>query len=94
MAARFQSCATGIQWGILNPNECRQRENLNARDGGDSYLTPANMLIDGELPAQPQLAGRITKRGTMYRSADGRAHFEIEDAEDPQPDRAPLRQVR
>jgi HK97 family phage major capsid protein len=60
------------------------------RPGGDSFLSPANYLKDGQLPAQPQQAQRsgLTKRfGTIHRDANGRAHFEIEDAEDPQPDR-------
>jgi len=35
--------ASGIEHGYLSPNEVRHAENLNARDGGDEYLTPMNM---------------------------------------------------
>ena len=39
-----------IQNGVLSPNEVRELEDLNPREGGDVYLTPSNMLIDGKLP--------------------------------------------
>jgi HK97 family phage portal protein len=43
MKSRYESYATGINWGILSPNECRDLEERNPRDGGDIYLTPMNM---------------------------------------------------
>lgn len=43
MKSRFEAYATGINWGIYSPNECRELEELNPRDGGDIYLTPMNM---------------------------------------------------
>lgn len=43
MESRFKSYATGINWGILSPNECRDLEDRNPREGGDVYLTPMNM---------------------------------------------------
>lgn len=43
MKSRYESYATGINWGILSPNECRDLEELNLREGGDVYLTPMNM---------------------------------------------------
>ena len=43
LKARYDSYATGINWGILCPNECRDWEDLNPREGGDIYLTPMNM---------------------------------------------------
>ena len=33
----------GINWGWLNPNEVRRLEEMNDRDGGDTYLQPLNM---------------------------------------------------
>jgi HK97 family phage portal protein len=53
LKTRFESYQLGIQNGILSANECRERENLNARDGGDSYLTPLNFAVDGKAPEQP-----------------------------------------
>tara|TARA_R110000850_G_scaffold9279_6_gene34382 strand:+ start:237 stop:1454 length:1218 start_codon:yes stop_codon:yes gene_type:complete len=43
LKARYESYGRGIQWGILSPNECRELEDLNDREGGDVYLTPTNM---------------------------------------------------
>ena len=38
--ARYQAYSLALQWGILNPNEVRARENLNPYEGGDEYLKP------------------------------------------------------
>lgn len=43
IATRYQTYATGITMGILSPNECREKENLNPREGGDTYLQQLNM---------------------------------------------------
>ncbi len=39
-----------VNLGALSPNDVREFEDMNPRDGGDIYLTPSNMLIDGKLP--------------------------------------------
>ncbi len=41
--SRMQGYAQAIQWGIMNPNEAREKENWNKREGGDAYLQPLNM---------------------------------------------------
>ena len=51
-ASRFSAYATGIQNGILSPNECRAREDLPPREGGDEYLTPLNMQPSGTNPSE------------------------------------------
>ncbi len=43
MKSRFEAYATGINWGIYSPNDCRDLEDMNPRPGGDVYLTPMNM---------------------------------------------------
>lgn len=48
MKSRFDAYATGINWGIYSPNECRELEELNPRDGGDVWLTPMNMTTKPE----------------------------------------------
>ncbi|PHM67366.1 phage portal protein [Xenorhabdus sp. KJ12.1] len=48
MKSRFEAYATGINWGIYTPNECRALEELNPREGGDIYLTPMNMTTQPE----------------------------------------------
>lgn len=50
MAARAEFYTRQVQNGALSPNEVRELEDLNPREGGDVYLTPANMLIDGKAP--------------------------------------------
>ncbi|WP_272575650.1 phage portal protein, partial [Providencia sp. PROV273] len=52
MKSRFDAYATGINWGIYSPNECRELEELNPRDGGDIYLTPLNMTTKPESSKQ------------------------------------------
>lgn len=48
LKGRYESYGKGIQWGILSPNDCRELEDLNPREGGDIYLTPMNMTTDPE----------------------------------------------
>lgn len=40
--ARFNAYQTGIQTGVLTPNEARKREGLPPQPGGDQLLFPAN----------------------------------------------------
>lgn len=48
LKSRYESYASGINWGILSPNDCRDLEDLNPRQGGDVYLTPLNMTTNPE----------------------------------------------
>jgi len=48
LKGRYESYGLGINWGILSPNDCRELEDLNPRDGGDIYLTPLNMTTQPE----------------------------------------------
>lgn len=41
---RFETYAIAIQWGIYNPDECRELEDRNPRLKGDVYLSPMNMI--------------------------------------------------
>jgi len=57
--SRYKAYSAGIEKGILSPNECRQRENLNPREGGDEYLRPMNMEVsDGEDDKDPGTGSR------------------------------------
>lgn len=49
MTARSNWLGRLIQNGMLSPNEGRELEDMNPREGGDVYLTPVNMAIDGKL---------------------------------------------
>lgn len=69
-AARNQSYATGRQWGWLSVNDIRGMENMNPIDGGDVYLTPANMINSADpgkiqrqfLPVLTDAMQRILRR--------------------------------
>lgn len=56
LKGRYESYGKGIQWGILSPNDCRELEDMNPRDGGDLYLTPMNMTTDPEAANADQAA--------------------------------------
>jgi phage portal protein BeeE len=55
---RFEQYVKGIQNGILSPNECREYEDLNPREGGEIYLTPMNLTTR---PNQDQEANDANK---------------------------------
>jgi HK97 family phage portal protein len=64
MAARSAYYTSQIQNGAMSPNEIRELEDMNPREGGDIYLTPMNMLINGQQPGsskppakEPEKAG-------------------------------------
>ncbi len=43
--------------GVYSPNEIRELEDMNPREGGDIYLTPMNMAIQqqgGEVIDNPK----------------------------------------
>ena len=47
LKSRYESYQMGINNGFLSPNEVREKEDMNPRDGGDIYLTPMNMTTNG-----------------------------------------------
>lgn len=53
IATRFAAYATARQWGWMNVNEIRRRENLNPVEGGEIYLQPLNMAEAGAADADP-----------------------------------------
>ncbi len=60
MKSRFEAYATGINWGIYSPNDCRDLEDMNPRPGGDVYLTPMNMTTK---PSDGSKAGKQKDSG-------------------------------
>lgn len=49
--ARAKYYTVMLQNGVMTRNEVRQLEDLPSVEGGDEFMTPANMLINGHLPA-------------------------------------------
>lgn len=45
---RYESYKTAIMFGIMSPNEVRELENLNPREGGDEYFMPLNLSVGGD----------------------------------------------
>ncbi len=59
LASRYAAYATGKQWGWLNSDEIREKEDLNPLPDGEGqvYLTPLNMVPADQLnpsPSQPK----------------------------------------
>lgn len=52
MQARAAYYHSLVQDGALSPNEIRDLEDLNPREGGDVYLTPLNMAVNGQPPTK------------------------------------------
>ena len=50
---RMKGFATGIQHGIISPNEARDKENLNPYEGGDEHFMQINMQSVKRLGDQP-----------------------------------------
>jgi len=57
IASRYKSYATARQWGWMSANDIRELENQNRIEGGDTYLSPLNMVPAGDagepMPAIP-----------------------------------------
>lgn len=51
MAARANFYTSMVQNGAMSPNEIRDLEDQNPREGGDIYLTPLNMAVNGKPPS-------------------------------------------
>lgn len=67
LASRNAGYAVGRQWGWLNVNEIRKKENMNPIDGGDTYLTPLNMGDPTKPPAIPPPAQSPSSALAMTR---------------------------
>jgi HK97 family phage portal protein len=57
MASRYAAYAQGIQFGFLNRNEPRRKENLEQHPELDPFLVPVNMYEAGTTPPVPATAG-------------------------------------
>lgn len=56
LGARADYYTKMVQFGILSPNEVREREDINPRDGGDIFYPPPNMNSsegEGDEPPTP-----------------------------------------
>lgn len=51
--SRYEAYSIAIDKGVLNPDEVRDRENLNKRPGGDKYRVGSGSQIEGAQPPAP-----------------------------------------
>lgn len=71
--SRYAAYAVGRQWGWFSANDIRERENLNPIEGGDSYLTPLNMVdAVSKTPLDPAKKGQSRHLQPLYEDALGR----------------------
>lgn len=56
---RYKVYTSGIASGVLSANECRAKENMNPRPGGDTYLQPLNMVDATNTPANATGKGQV-----------------------------------
>jgi HK97 family phage portal protein len=68
---RYTAYGLARHWGILSSNDVRRKENLAPREGGNDYLTPVNMAVNGRSiaaandpspPSPTPPSGRSTSR--------------------------------
>ncbi len=45
---RYEAYKTALMFGLMSPNEVRELENLNPREGGDGYYMPLNLSVSGD----------------------------------------------
>lgn len=45
---RMEGYRSAIESGVLNPNECREMEARNPREGGEEYRQPVNIANEGD----------------------------------------------
>lgn len=65
IATRYQAYATGRNGGWLSANDIRRAENMNAIDGGDTYLEPLNMIPVGDEDREDDADVRAFVRGLL-----------------------------
>lgn len=49
--SRAEALAIRLDRGVISPNEWRELDDLNPREGGDEYMTPANMNVGHQDPS-------------------------------------------
>lgn len=72
---RYDAYAIGKQWGWLNTNDIRRKEDERPVEGGDVYLQPLNMIPAGSFD-EPERGRRsapaVATRGTSARETSAR----------------------
>lgn len=83
LKSRYDAYAVGRNWGWLSVNEIRSFENMNPVDGGDTYLSPSNMvpadrldeIVDKQVAPTPAPVAPVPAAPMMSESGDPDARF-------------------
>lgn len=81
---RFRVYVLGIQNGIYSPNEVRDLENMNPRDGGDEFMRPKNMEVSGTEKSPANDADEDTRGDshlTSPKMGEGLSRLETDSSE-------------
>ncbi|MEV7268413.1 phage portal protein [Micromonospora aurantiaca] len=89
LQTRYAAYAQGRQWGWLSANDVKRREDEDPIDGGDTYLTPVNMLPSGGAQPPNNRSGGRRRRAVpvipagaamvaLYPPADVAAALEVD----------------
>jgi HK97 family phage portal protein len=65
--SRYTAYGIGRQWGWLSSNDVLRKENMPPRPGGDDYLNPVNMAVNG---APPKGSGEAVGRSLVFAAAN------------------------
>lgn len=55
---RWGAHVRALQWGVMSPNEVRELEDMNPREGGDEYYTPPNTAGGAVSDGQTSTSGQ------------------------------------
>lgn len=71
LAQRYAAYSTALQWGFMNRNEVRRKENLNSMgEDGDVFLVPVNMQPADAVEEDDQAEGTTDTTDAMGTAAD------------------------
>ena len=87
MPTRFNSYATGRQWGWLSANDVRALEDMNPIENGDVYLSPMNMI-----PAE--LLGKQLEESLQDETAETEEPEQPNDDQEQQDEEAAERMIQ
>jgi HK97 family phage portal protein len=98
ISSRYGAYSVGRQWGWLNVNEIRERENLNSiGEAGETYLEPLNMVpVNPNEPAPPGLTAKpayVLKKPGEKKSEEAKPEKDSDDGLYTMADGVPIRHV-
>jgi HK97 family phage portal protein len=80
--SRYNAYSKGIQNGFLSPNDAREKENMNPKEGGDQTFIPLNLIpLNADNPKINDRSNKSVKKNKIEmkarRSAAGRRNIAL-----------------